>query len=632
MLSGLPADALRLLASSETFTPHGQDYLWRPHLVWMHALSGVALAAAFFIIPLSLLNLARKRPDHGLNTAIYVSCVFLALCGLLTLAEVYTIWEPVYDAQGLLKAVTALAAGAAAIALRRQLPKLFAAPSLSQLEKANEALERANAALRISEERLGLAVSGGDIGLWDWDIATNEVWYSDVWLAHLGYEPGELSCRCETWEAHLHPDDRERAVSEVNAHLKTGGVFKSQFRMRTKTGGYVWTESFGVLVRDEKGEPVRMAGTLINITQRKKRELENEENRLFLSSVLENIQDGIVACNEKGELTLFNLAARQFHGKGVRPVRPEEWASRYALFEPDGVTPLTLQRIPLFRALSGEIVESQEIVVAPKNLPARRFIAKAKPLMNARGDKIGAVGGMHDITAEREREEALKRSNSELENFARAASHDLQEPLRKLVTFSEFLKEDLGDNLNERAKADIDAICDSAARMKQLVGDILELSRLKGSEGPPCKVNPRDCIDTVMHRLTQDRLSGAEFSYEDLPEVLADATLLTQVYQNLIVNALKFTVANRRPQIAFTGKTDGRTVVLGVKDNGIGIDPGQREYVFQPLARLHSRDEFDGTGIGLAICKKAVERMGGRIWIEGENNNGSHFQFELKAG
>ncbi|MCK5748476.1 MAG: hypothetical protein KAH44_19830 [Oricola sp.] len=172
-------------------------------------------------------------------------------------------------------------------------------------------------------------------------------------------------------------------------------------------------------------------------------------------------------------------------------------------------------------------------------------------------------------------------------------------------------------------------ICDAAERMKQLVGDILELSRLKGSDGPLQKIDPRNCIEAVMLRLSDQSLKGAEFSYEALPEVLADSTLLTQVYQNLIVNALKFVPPDCHPEIAFTARKEGRKIVLGVKDNGIGIPAEKRDYIFEPLTRLHSRDEYEGTGIGLAIVKKAIQRMGGKIWIESEPGKGAHFQFEL---
>ncbi len=625
-------DGLFQIFSTENFMPHGHCYLWFPHILWLHIVSDTLIAAAYFAIPLALFRLARQRPDFGLNRSIYLFVSFIVLCGLTHVMEIYTIWEPVYFQQGLLKVLTAFVSVATAVAVWPLLPKLLATPSTAQLETANAELASAYAALKTSEDRLELAVNAGGVGLWDWDIETGEVWYSDLWLDHLGYKPGEVENHYATWEAHLLAEDKARAIAEINAHLETGAAYSSQFRMRTKSGGYVWVEAFGVANLDANGRAYRMAGTLIDITEKKQRELEDEKNRLFLQSVLENVQDGIVACNEKGELTLFNFAARQFHGIGLRDIHPTEWSFAKDLFESDGETALSIHRVPLHRAMRGEIVESQEMVIAPDNLAARRFVVKAKPLINTKGLQIGAVAAMHEITVEREREEALKRSNVELEQFARVTSHDLQEPLRKLITFSEFLKEDLGDDLNERVRSDIDAISASAERMKQLVSDLLELSRLKGNEGPPESVSPRACIDDVMERLSEESLKGAQFSYEDLPDIRGDRTLLTQVYQNLIVNALKFIPANRRPEIAFTARMEGRVVVLGVKDNGIGIDPAQRDYVFQPLSRLHGRDDYEGTGIGLAICKKAVERMGGRIWIDGDGNEGTHFQFELKAG
>ncbi|MCK5746190.1 MAG: PAS domain-containing protein, partial [Oricola sp.] len=403
-------DALPSFFSTENFMPHGHCYLWFPHILWLHLISDALIALAYFAIPLALFRLAQRRPDIGLNWAIYLFVAFIVLCGLTHVMAIYTIWNPVYFPQGLLKAVTAGASVATAIAIWPLLPKLIAAPSLSQLEAANEKLAAANAALKTSEERLELAVNAGGVGLWDWDIGTNRVWYSDVWLDHLGYRPGEVLDRYETWERNLHPEDSDRAVKELWGHLKKGTDYKSQFRILSKSGKYIWVEAFGVANRNVDGEPYRMSGTLINITDKKEREHESEQTRLFLSSVLENIQDGIIACNERGELTLFNLAARQFHGAGVKDISPEQWAQEYNLYEADGATPLPLYRTPLYRALKGEIVESQEIVIAPKDRPSRRMVAKAKPLLTAQGKHIGAVAGMHDITLEREREEALRRS------------------------------------------------------------------------------------------------------------------------------------------------------------------------------------------------------------------------------
>ena len=225
----------------------------------------------------------------------------------------------------------------------------------------------------------------------------------------------------------------------------------------------------------------------------------------------------------------------------------------------------------------------------------------------------------------------LEDKNRELDQFTYVASHDLQEPVRKLISFSQLLKEDLGDQLDERAKTDLSFIVDAAYRMRQLIQDLLVLSRAGRTEIKAEQIALDDCVDRALQSL-QLRIeeTGAVIQRDPLPEVRGEATMLTQVYLNLIGNSLKF-VDKQTPQIRLTAERDGDYWVLGVQDNGIGLAPDQSERVFQPFQRLHHRDEFPGTGIGLAICKKAIQRHQGRIFVEGQPGRGAHFQFTLPA-
>ena len=225
----------------------------------------------------------------------------------------------------------------------------------------------------------------------------------------------------------------------------------------------------------------------------------------------------------------------------------------------------------------------------------------------------------------------LARSNKELEQFAYAASHDLQEPLRKLLAFTDLLRKDLGDHLPERANKDMGFITESARRMRDLVDRTLELSRVGCCAREDERVSLAECsgqaIDMLSVRVAE---TSAEIARDELPEVRGDRTMLTQVYQNLIGNALKF-AGERRPVIRLTAeRTDGHWV-LGVKDNGIGIKPDRCEEIFLPFKRLHGRGEYEGTGMGLAICRRCVERHGGLIWVESEPGRGAHFKFTLNG-
>ncbi|MCP5022834.1 MAG: hypothetical protein GY930_13810 [bacterium] len=199
--------------------------------------------------------------------------------------------------------------------------------------------------------------------------------------------------------------------------------------------------------------------------------------------------------------------------------------------------------------------------------------------------------------------------NAELDEFAYVASHDLQEPLRKMTAYSDLLIMDVGEDLNEDATQDLKFITEAAERMSILIGDILTLSRENSTE---LQLAPVDLVELV--QATLDDLEGrivesnAQVSVAALPSVMGDARALSQIFLNLISNALKY-CKEITPIISITCKVDGEFIILNVDDNGIGIAEEYRHEVFAPFKRLHGRAEYEGTGIGLAICKKSVLRM-----------------------
>ena len=244
----------------------------------------------------------------------------------------------------------------------------------------------------------------------------------------------------------------------------------------------------------------------------------------------------------------------------------------------------------------------------------------ATELESARLTQLGQQGRLNRQLADR---------NRELEEFAYVASHDLQEPLRKLITFGGLLRRDLGDDLPERAGRHLDFITDAAGRMQTLVQDLLALSRAGKSESRRQLVAMDACIDKALDALEISlEGKGAEIRRDPLPELWCDPIMVTQLYQNLIGNALKF-VSDKQPMVRLTAEQDGQRWVLGVADNGIGIKPEYGEQIFQAFQRLHGRREYEGSGIGLAVCRKAVEHHGGKIWVESELGQGAHFKFTL---
>jgi light-regulated signal transduction histidine kinase (bacteriophytochrome) len=225
----------------------------------------------------------------------------------------------------------------------------------------------------------------------------------------------------------------------------------------------------------------------------------------------------------------------------------------------------------------------------------------------------------------------LKRSNTELEQFAYVASHDLQEPLRMVSSYMGLLERRYKDKLDDSAREFIGFAVDGAQRMRQLITDLLTYSRV-GTKGKPFEET--DCGD-VYEKATKNlevaiKEHGARVTHDELPTIAADGSQLVQLFQNLIGNALKF-CRDRTPEVHVSARREDGRWVFGVKDNGIGIAPENRERVFQIFQRLHTREEFEGTGIGLSVCKKIVERHGGDIRVESEEGVGTTFWFALPA-
>jgi PAS domain S-box-containing protein len=249
---------------------------------------------------------------------------------------------------------------------------------------------------------------------------------------------------------------------------------------------------------------------------------------------------------------------------------------------------------------------------------------------------IGFVAVNRDITERKRLEEALAhereelaRSNAELEQFAYVASHDLQEPLRMVSSYVQLLARRYQGKLDRDAEEFIGFAADGAARMQQMIVDLLALSRL-GTHGQQFAAVPCDgALDQALANLqTAIQDSKAKIKRDPLPTVMADHAQLVQLFQNLIGNALKFR-GKRAPRVHISAELHAEAWVFSVRDNGIGIDPAYAERVFVLFQRLHGRSEYAGTGIGLAICKKTVGQHGGRIWVESRLKQGSTFYFSL---
>ena len=370
---------------------------------------------------------------------------------------------------------------------------------------------------------------------------------------------------------------------------------------------------------------------------RKKIELELKEERLFLKTTLNSLTDAVVACDKNGILALFNPAAQNIFGT-QKPLNSQQWSKHYGLYHLDGKTYLKEEELPLYRAFQEEIFTNVEFMRIDNSGKASMVTGNGSPILDSEGKKLGAVVIVRDITQQKQAERQLTKSNTELllsnqelEQFAYVASHDLREPLRMVTSFTQLLAQKYEHQLDEEADTIIGFAVDGAKRMETLIEDLLLYSRL-GKHNRTFKiVNCNTIVDRALsnlHILIKE--SNAVIKIKPLPNIVGDEMGLIQLFQNLIDNALTYR-SSRQPLIEITATSRQIGWLFSVKDNGIGINPQNHRRIFEVFQRLHPKEKYPGTGIGLAICKKIVERHGGTIWVESELGSGADFMFTLNV-
>ena len=245
------------------------------------------------------------------------------------------------------------------------------------------------------------------------------------------------------------------------------------------------------------------------------------------------------------------------------------------------------------------------------------------------GEQMLFIAHLRDITERKEQENALRSSNRELEQFAYVASHDLQEPLRMVSSYLSLLEKRNRAVLDDKSREFVGHAVDGAERMHALINGLLAYSRVDRGEAPQEPVDASAALNEALDYLRPKLVeAGAEVISDPLPGVLGDRMQLVQLFQNLVGNAIKYR-GERAPRIHIGAEREGERWRIAIRDNGIGIDAAHHERIFEIFQRLHTRGEYPGTGIGLAICKKIVERHGGRLWVESVKDQGSTFCFTL---
>lgn len=410
-------------------------------------------------------------------------------------------------------------------------------------------------------------------------------------------------------------------------------------------------------IQDETGKIYRIIGTSLNISDRKAAETELDQEKNFLQALLDNLSDGIVACDEHGVLTLFNQATKEFHGLPRQAIPAADWAEYYNLYLPDGVTPMPSEDIPLFRALQGESITDVEMMIIPKHGQSRTLLANGDPIIDRCGKKIGAIAAMRDITERRQVEQTLaklneeledrvrdrtnqlervnalllattttlERRNQELDQFAYVTSHDLKAPLRAIANLSEWIEEDLEDKLDDDTKHKMNLLRSRVHRLENLINGLLDYSRVGRLSSETQFVDVAKMLTEIIDLLDVPDSCQIQIQ-EHMPSLETEAIPLQQVFHNLISNAIKHSDCSNS-KINISVQELDNYYEFSVADNGKGIDPKYHDRIFTIFQTLEARDTKENTGIGLAIVKKAVENQGGEIKIESDIDGGSNFKF-----
>ncbi|HVZ80409.1 MAG TPA: PAS domain S-box protein [bacterium] len=422
-------------------------------------------------------------------------------------------------------------------------------------------------------------------------------------------------------EDFIAPGDVPRLRSEVLATLMEKGSWAGEFELRHfKTGEPLPMHFTAALIRDPaSGEPKALAGIGRDTREMKKKDEEIRRTALFM----ENVQDYVIYfLDPAGKIISWNEGAQRVKGYEAREAIGRDFSIFY--------TPEDIQAgkpgACLEQAVRRGRVEEEGWRVRKDGT---RFWADT--ILTALRDEKGALKGFAKITRDvtsRKRMEELARSNKELEQFAYVASHDLQEPLRMIASFVQLLAHQYKGKLDAEADEYIGHTVDGVKRMQALIKDLLAYSRL-GTTQPFTRVDCGKALEEALRNLDPSlREHHVEVERDPLPEVLGDNNQIVQVFQNLIGNAVKFR-SQRSPRIQVGAADRGDEWLFSVQDNGIGLDPQYGEQIFEVFKRLHSRQEYPGTGIGLAICKKVVTRHGGRIWVESKPGEGACFYWTL---
>jgi PAS domain S-box-containing protein len=359
----------------------------------------------------------------------------------------------------------------------------------------------------------------------------------------------------------------------------------------------------------------------------------DESAAFLLGAIVDSSDDAIISKDLNGIITSWNKSAERMFGYTAEEAVGQPVATLLIPHDRQQEEPEILSRLR-----RGERVDHFETKRRRKDGTLLDISLTISPVKDARGNIIGASKIARDITEQVRTREALRKanerlaqSNADLEYFAYSASHDLQEPLRMISAYSEMLRRKYGTNLDEKANRYLNYLTEGTARMERLLRDLRAFTHVSTHTGPAAEIDANAVLrDTLLNLKAAIDESRAEVIFDPLPTVCLHEFQLAQLFQNIIGNAIHYR-SEAVPRIHIKAEADGDAWRFAIQDNGIGIATEYREKIFGMFKRLHTAADYSGSGMGLAICQRIVERVGGRIWVESQLGRGSTFFFTLPA-
>ena len=480
---------------------------------------------------------------------------------------------------------------------------------------------------------LQLSQQAAHIGVFEWNVQLNVLNWSPELEKMYGLDIGQFGKTLAAWEQLVYPQDRKAAVALVNRAFETGQSVEGEWRVVWPDGSIRWILGRFQCFKDVSGKPLHLTGVNIDITDRKiisEALQESEERFRFL---VENVQDyAIFMLDPQGFIVTWNRGAQRLKGYSAEEIKGKHFSTFY---------------LPQDRGLC-----EQELAIAAKEghyscegwrvrKDGSRFWASLTitALRNKSGILQGFTKLVRDITDRKKNEDNLRTlannlalSNKELESFSYSISHDLRAPLHTMKGFSSILLEDYSDSLDTEGQNFLKRIIRSTEKMSELIDDLLSLSKISREEITPLEINLSVITRDLINELCQtEPFNNIEVSISENVMAFGDPRLMRIALSNLIGNACKFSSKTPNARIQFGQMEDGGRKIYYVRDNGAGFDMRFADKLFEPFKRFHSVSEFSGTGIGLAIVRRVIEKHGGTIWAESEVGKGSSFYFTLPA-